>query len=234
MKAEDIERALAEREANGMLQRQAVTGVAPLANPIRMALVAAGTPPLTEPPPESAPTLGPDLNLPSAYRGHPQALLARCHPLLRAEVERRRSAAYGGLFLGPSGCGKSSAAAWAIRCWRAARHRDGKPYSTGWVDALELTDAERRYKLGTGTPAILDTAYTADWLVLDDVGTTASTTLIQLILSSRYRDCKPTLVTSGLEVSQLVAHIGSATVRRIIEHEGQGGPFVDCHQGGGL
>jgi len=225
MNAEDIERSLNEREALGT-----PASTPPMREPLRLALLAAAATPAPEYDMPAGPgPLAPDLNMPSAYRGQPQSLLARCHPLLRTEVERRRTDAYGGLFIGPSGCGKSSAAAWALRCWRAARHRASQPYSTGWVDALELTDAERRYKLGTGTPALLETAYRADWIVLDDVGVTASPTLIQLILSSRYRECKPTLVTSGLESHQLICHIGSATVRRIIEHEGMGGPFVDCH-----
>lgn len=186
-----------------------------------------------------------DPRIPAAYGGDPKALLARAHPGLRDAVSAKPAGtSYGALLLGPTGAGKSSAAAWAVRRWDARRldeERRANPpqgwipanYVEGvriaWLDALEVTDAERRYRLGSGDPEELATAYRADWLVLDDVGLSTSATLVQLVLARRYQACLPTIVTSGLTAAQLSAHIGAATVRRIVEHEGRPGLFVDCH-----
>lgn len=186
---------------------------------------------------EQAPPFRPrrvDPAIPKAYQGDHPALLARLGFKLKRAVESSPSdTRYGALFLGPSGCGKSSAAAWLLRRWRAwsAGQKHG-PVAIAWLDALEATDAERRYRLGSGDPEDLAEAYRADWLVLDDVGLTCSATLVQLVLARRYQACLPTIVTTGLERGQLVQHIGAATVRRIVEFEGRAGVMVDCHGGG--
>lgn len=174
-----------------------------------------------------------DPAIPAAYQGPPKALLERAPFRLRRAVEAvAADVRYGALFLGPSGCGKSSAAAWAVRRWRAHNGPNADMAGTvAWLDALEATDAERRYRLGSGDPEDLAEAYRADWLVLDDVGLTCSATLVQLVLARRYQACLPTIVTTGLERGQLVQHIGAATVRRIVEFEGRAGVMVDCHGG---
>jgi hypothetical protein len=186
-----------------------------------------------------------DPRIPAAYGGDPKALIARLHAALRDAVTGKpENVRYGALLLGPTGDGKSSAAAWAVRRWDAWRSREARRnhleqgwipanYVEGiriaWLDAIEATDAERRYRLGSGDPEELAAAYRAEWLVLDDVGLSTSATLVQLVLARRYQACLPTVVTSGLTAAQLSVHIGAATVRRIIEHEGEPGVFVDCH-----
>lgn len=170
--------------------------------------------------------------VPANYAVGPEALKARCHARLLKTLERMDpTLRYGGLFVGPSGCGKSSAAAFAVQRWRAKappsmvlRER------VFWLDALTATDAEKRYKLGSGDPALLVDAYTAEWLVLDDIGKTTSPTLVQLILARRYQSGLPTLATSGLSRDELTEHIGAATVRRIVEFDGRKGLVVDCHE----
>ena len=179
--------------------------------------------------------------VPAAYGGEPRFLLARAVQALRDGVQAQPAGErFGGLLVGPTGAGKSSVAAWAVRRWHArvnseagiARwgapdHRaDGR---VAWLDALEATDAERRYKLGSGDPEELAQAYRADWLVLDDVGLSSSANLMQLVLARRYQSCLPTIVTSGLTPEQLSAHIGAASVRRVVEWQGQPGLFVNCH-----
>jgi hypothetical protein len=188
-----------------------------------------------------------DTSIPLAYAvsatgNEHAALLDRVVPKLSAAVSAQpKEHRYGALLLGPTGCGKSSAAAWAVQRWRAwcrrearaAAERDLLPldaYDTqrlAWLDAIEATDSERRYRLGTGDPEELAEAYRADWLVLDDVGLSTSATLVQLVLARRYQACLPTIVTSGLTAAQLATHIGAASVRRIVEHEGKPGVFVD-------
>ena len=232
MKAEDIESAMAERNAASVQLQVAATATAPR----ELAKLIGAIPihgdahcgPGNDPPARFR--IGPDPSIPRIYQGPPDALLARCvERIQRAVTSVDRGQRYGALIAGPSGCGKSSAAAWALRRWRASVMLGGEKPTLAWLDALEATDAERRYKLGSGDPEALAEAYCADWLVLDDVGTTCSPTLVQLVLARRYQAGLPTIVTTGLEREQLVQHIGAATVRRIIEFEGRAGLLVDCH-----
>ncbi len=169
-----------------------------------------------------------DPSIPPAYRGDPPVLLARAFPRLRSVVQAHPSEErFGALLLGPTGAGKSSVAAWALRRWQSIKQPE--PVRLSWLDALEATDAERRYRLGTGDPEELASAYQADWLVLDDVGLSSSASLVQLVLARRYQACLPTIVTSGLTPDQLSTHIGAASVRRVVEFEGKPGLFVNCH-----
>lgn len=166
-----------------------------------------------------------DPSIPAAYRGEPRALHGRAHPALRkATIEMPTGSRYGALFLGPSGCGKSSAAAWALRRWKSILRG-----TLGWIDAIQMTDGDRRYRLGTGDPEELAHAYRCDWLVLDDVNLACSATLVQLVLARRYQAALPTIVTSGLRSAELADHIGVAAVRRIAQFRGVTGLKVDCH-----
>lgn len=231
MKAEDIDAALAAMDAYRPTHEPA-----PVERPGPRAVdFATMLPPPREP--QDAPAarrgLGVDPAIPDAYRGQPGPLLDRCSDKIRRAVTTMAaSQRYGALLMGPSGCGKSSAAAWAVRRWRAAASAERKRARLGWLDAIEATDAERRYRLGSGDPEFLAEAYRVEWLVIDDVGMTTSVTLVQLVLARRYQACLPTIVTTGLERDQLVNHIGAATVRRIVEFEGRAGVMVDCHRGG--
>lgn len=177
--------------------------------------------------------VAPDPAIPSAYQGRPEALLDRCAERLRkAVICMPASQRYGALFLGPSGCGKSSAAAWAVRRWRASAGAPAGRQALAWLDAIDATDAERRYRLGSGEPELLTSACRAEWLVVDDVGLSTSVQLVQLVLARRYQSGLPTIVTTGLEREQLVQHVGAATVRRMVEFQGRAGQLVDCHRGG--
>jgi DNA replication protein DnaC len=136
----------------------------------------------------------------------------------------------GGVFLGPSGCGKSSAAAYAVLRWlgrAGSTGASGKPVS--WLDAIVATDAEKRYRLGSGDPEHLADAYRAEWLVIDDIGLSTSPVLLQSVLARRYQAGLPTITTTGLTREQLSEHIGAATLRRMVEFKGQKGLLVDCH-----
>jgi hypothetical protein len=169
--------------------------------------------------------------VPRAYAGSPSELRARISPpLWKALASMDPAERCGAVFLGPSGVGKSSAAAYAVQRWRA---KVGPSTSMRervfWLDALEATDAEKRYRLGTGDPEQLSDAYTAEWLVLDDIGTTTSATLIQLVLARRYQAGLPTIATTGLTRDVFTQHIGAATARRVLEFGGRKGVFVDCH-----
>jgi hypothetical protein len=172
--------------------------------------------------------------VPAAYAVGGAALRSRLDPRLSAALSRvKAEQCCGALFLGPSGCGKSSAAAFAVLRW-LDKHRPSAQWRKRivWLDAIEATDAERRYKLGSGDPPALVDAYRAEWLVIDDIGMSTSPALVQLVMSRRYQDGLATIATSGLTREQLSEHIGAATVRRIVEFQGTKGLLVDCHRRG--
>lgn len=187
------------------------------------------------PPPPLVPTPGRrrDPNVPLAYDAGADALRARIHARLwKGLAQLNPAVPVGILFLGPSGCGKSSAAAYALKRFQATFRpplHGGNPAKIVWLDALEATDEERRYRLGSGDPNWLTSAEKADWLVLDDVGTGTSPSIVQLVLARRYQTCRPTILTSGLEQKALTEHIGAATVRRVLETGGVKGLLVNCH-----
>lgn len=177
-----------------------------------------------------------DSSIPENYRDEPRALLARATQALRdAAAGTASPERFGALLMGPTGAGKSSVAAWLLRRWEAhARQQvpsgNGRDPRVAWLDALDATDGERRYRLGSGDPEDLERSYRADWLVLDDVGKSCSPTLLQQILARRYASQRPTIVTTGLTPDELTAHIGAATVRRIVEFKGQPGLLVNAHR----
>lgn len=230
MTAEELEARLKELPVGGPPPRPTPTLVPPLASLAdvvpTLQLVGGRAPPGLRP----GPSTWNDPAIPAAYRCAPAALHGRAHPALRkATSGMPADTRYGALFLGPSGCGKSSVAAWAMRRWRSGQGR-GLRGTLGWVDAIQMTDGDRRYRLGTGDPEELVHAYRCDWLVLDDVNLSCSATLVQLVLGRRYQAALPTIVTSGLRSAELVGHIGAAAVRRIAEFAGVTGLMVDLHE----
>lgn len=197
----------------------------PLLPPVPLAPLTVNQP--TSPPPRQ------HRCVPRAYAVSPSELRARiCPPLWKALEGMPPGERCGAVFLGPSGVGKSSAAAYAVQRWRA---KVGPTLALRervfWLDALEATDAEKRYRLGSGDPEHLSDAYTAEWLVLDDIGTTTSPTLVQLVLARRYQAGLPTIATTGLTRDEFTSHVGAATARRVLEFGGIKGVFVDCHGG---
>jgi DNA replication protein DnaC len=177
--------------------------------------------------------------MPRAYQNSALALKSRIHAKVWAALEKMDPASrYGMLILGPSGCGKSTSAAYVVMRWLTSKPvlkgpswHDFETPEIDWLDGLVVTDSERRYKLGSGEPHAITDACRAEWLVLDDIGTSTSATIVQLILARRYAASLPTIVTSGLERGQLAEHLGAATVRRIVEFEGRSkGVLIDCHE----
>ena len=82
--------------------------------------------------------------------------------------------------------------------------------------------ARQQHGLGEGEPPIVRDAVAAPLLLLDDVGqeVVAGTAAIAHVIQHRYDHAKPTLVTSGLTVEQLLSRYGAGVVRRLVETAG--------------
>lgn len=133
------------------------------------------------------------------------------------------------LILGPTGAGKTVAAALAFRRLLAAGVADpGVPWfmaaGASWYDASELARARRGWPLGQGDPPEHERAARASILFLDDLGQERlDDGSVRDVLNARYESERPTVVTTGLRMSELVTRYDAQLVRRIL----QGGTILD-------
>lgn len=128
------------------------------------------------------------------------------------------------LLLGPTGVGKTSGAKWLL----AGRKHE-------LIKCDDLSKADREHPLGNGSPRLVDRAKSAKLLILDDVGTDLQhgVATLQSVLDHRYDKKLPTIVTTGLTLSELRNHIGAPYLRRITEQfAGHKVLIVDCHREG--
>jgi DNA replication protein DnaC len=133
------------------------------------------------------------------------------------------------LLLGPTGCGKTSAAHWIM-----------VGHVCNLIRSRDLATASRRHGLGEGYPPEVERAREGLLCVIDDVGSEGSeVATLQDILDHRYSRGFPTIVTTGLTMTELRSHLGAAHYRRIIDqhvprNDGTEFPvlIVDCHEGG--
>jgi DNA polymerase III delta prime subunit len=181
-------------------------------------------------------------NVPTTYRAPIADLLKRLEHERTGIAGRRllgkvRNAhAVAAVLSGPTGCGKSTAAAVLVRRALAEFEASGGERCKAatdlvWVSAIELATAERRHALGAGTPELLAKAARCGLLVLDDLGLEEPGAVFP-VLSSRYDECRATVVTTGLPLTKagLTKHLGAAGVRRLVEqHVGSAVLVVDCH-----
>lgn len=126
----------------------------------------------------------------------------------------------GAVLLGPTKSGKSLAAACAADRARMV-HPDAEMWAR-WVRADELS----RLLAGRGGHEDIETLKRSRLLVVDELGYERFPELVLEVLGARHDWGRPTLVTSGLKLSELLARYGDATARRVVEI-GKG-TVVDC------
>jgi DNA replication protein DnaC len=135
------------------------------------------------------------------------------------------------IFSGPTGCGKTTVMV-------AMLHRIGgeavavalaqKPGSQPtpplrrlsklrWTDAHSLVKARRMHPLGAGEAPLIEGAFDAEVLVVDELGFEPPSEVIFEIADHRYRTGKPTLLTSGLAPAKFAERYGDACFRRFAE-----------------
>lgn len=173
--------------------------------------------------------------LPRALR--PQKVIDRLARVCPAQIVKAAKAweprAGNMLLLGETGLGKSTAAAFVFRrmlgrgvsrggeAWQFARRMH-------WFHAVELMDARVEHPRGKGMPPEIESACAASLLVIDDVGQDRFPDAVAEVVSARYDDGLPTILTSNLGFPEgLVGHYGQAIARKMIEAGGIDATIVD-------
>lgn len=125
-----------------------------------------------------------------------------------------------GLILtGPTGCGKTHLAAAVVREWAE------QGYAAVFQSVPELLARLRatydKSSEDAGEAAIMDALADADLLVLDDVGAEKPSAWTEerlyLLIDRRYRDNKPTILTTNLDAAALEKALGSRAMDRLLE-----------------
>ena len=124
------------------------------------------------------------------------------------------------VLLGRTGVGKSTAAALLFRRLLSLGVSNGerdweRAQSMRWFRTAQLAEAQRGHPLGRGEAPDLLTAKSGSLLFLDDVGWEKNSNIVESILSARYEDELPTVLTSGLNRDQLTTRYGDAVARRM-------------------
>ncbi len=148
------------------------------------------------------------------------------------------------LMIGTTGAGKTLAAMLMLRkivrrtakAWLANRSspsmttlESNPPSSRGciWADALELQVGAARHPLGQGPAPEVRAAKMATLLVVDDVAWAERDHVMLEIVAHRYNTGRPTIYTAGLPRKELVARLGDAVTRKMIELSGKKGILVE-------
>lgn len=149
------------------------------------------------------------------------------------DVAKRWSWGDGNVLLcGPTRSGKTTAAAYLFRrLLQRAVDVGGNDWENArwmrWASAEDLSVTRRNHGLGQGDPPEVIEACNARLLFLDDAGWDKDITEVCSVLAARYERGVPTVITTGHPRAALIAHYGSAVVRRMIEAGGKRSTVVD-------
>ena len=177
-----------------------------------------------------------------------EELIAKCSaPKLRELAMNWNPFAHGGrLVCGPTGRGKTLAAVAVVRrffsepyvrerLWTEAMVRTEpgwyKRPGWRWVRAFDLVNARLQTGLGKGEADLVRDAVRADFLVLDDLGWESQRAnnedVVVEVIAKRYDAGKPTYVSTGQKLDDLIARYGDAFVRRVQDAGGRSGKVIN-------
>ena len=120
------------------------------------------------------------------------------------------------VFVGYSGHGKTSLLSAALR----ERFPRGAHKQVAFVDCRAITFARRRHPLGQGEPRVIEDAFAAPLLVLDDLGLdnpTEATSPIEEFVRDRYNRRRALWVTTFLTRAEMCKRYGDGFARRVLE-----------------
>lgn len=131
---------------------------------------------------------------------------SRVPPKVIAQYIREHRMAF---ITGPSGCGKTSLAAACMR-----ERLDGAFF----VDACDLAEASQLQRLGRGEADLVGRARAAKLLVIDELVDPANAKArleLRRVIIHRHGRVKPTIITTGLDHSQLEKIFDDGVARRL-------------------
>jgi DNA replication protein DnaC len=152
--------------------------------------------------------------------GHRLLAVARRYQLDRSLV-----------FTGPTGCGKTAltiAMLHRLAEEEVARTLAGAPLANPsqllrrlrgmvWTDGLALAKARRQAPLGEGECELIQRAFEAPALVIDELGFEPLTEVVFEVANCRYLAGLPTIITTGQTPAAFAAKYGDACWRRFAE-----------------
>lgn len=135
------------------------------------------------------------------------------------------------VFAGPTGCGKSTLTAAMLRRIAATEVASTLAGPVGaepslllrqlaglvWVDGFTLVKARKEHPLGRGEAGLIERAFEAPILVLDELGFEPLSEVVFEVADRRYRDGAITIVTTGQTPAGFAARYGDACWRRFAE-----------------
>lgn len=164
----------------------------------------------------------------------PELLGMITHPRLRQFAEQYDATA-GAIVLGPTGVGKSVTGVLAARRLITSALENGRKHGVIWVRAFDLPNARLQQRFGEGEAELVQRAFDAQVLVLDDMGweskRAGADDVVAEVIAVRYDRGLPSYVTSGLTQEQFTTRYGDAVVRRVVECGGGRGKLVDLWGG---
>lgn len=117
---------------------------------------------------------------------------------------------------GPPGVGKTHLATATIRRWVEAGRRGAR-----WIAISRMNEALRDEVAGRSSASLMPRLISASLLVLDDLGAQRETdwTLdrLYLLLSERYDEMRPTIITTNLSLDQIGERIDARIASRLVE-----------------
>ena len=123
------------------------------------------------------------------------------------------------VLLGDPGTGKTSLAVAAYRAVVTGAQDLSRIRRMRFVSAYELAKARARHPLGKGEAPLVEDAFNASLLVIDDLGSeqNAQQSAVTEVIYERHAECRQTWITSFLTPELAAVRYGAGIARRIFE-----------------
>ncbi|MCB9584381.1 MAG: ATP-binding protein [Polyangiaceae bacterium] len=160
------------------------------------------------------------------------------HPKIR-EVVAAWNCRSSLMLFGETGCGKTTSIvarlrAEAERLKQQARDGGERVYwDFMFTTEADILEAHRTHKLGTELPKRLRSLRSSNLAVIDEMGFQPEygIPIVMRYVDERYREGRPTVITSGLTYDAFVRRYSPALVRRVLQ-AGDGGDYFDLSREG--
>lgn len=125
------------------------------------------------------------------------------------------------VYFGNPGCGKSHLAAGVAKAVFAHGFTTKFVSLLGMLNGIKATFGQHSH---LSYDAVIQSYVTPDLLVIDDIGvkfeTDSDRTLIYDVINQRYEGEKSIVITSNLDIDELISSLGSRVISRLQDHDG--------------